>query len=178
VWWIRQAIMHALAAGGGAVRLPIRKARLASQIRSLRSDMSQEQQAEVGDLSVAEALHMDPAEVEAVLRGAAAHTSLDEDEGQADLLRPGAEGAAIPADQEMMLHAFREEVDRLLRHLTPREREVIEWRFGLGSEEAQTLEAVGQRLGISRERVRQIEARVKQKLHLLARARQLNDFLN
>ena len=76
-----------------------------------------------------------------------------------------AQTSAIPsADQELIRHAFREEVERLLGHLKPREREVIELRFGLGREESQTLEEVGRRLKLSRERVRQIEARAKQKL--------------
>ncbi len=179
VWWIRQAIMQALASGGGAVRLPIRKARLASKIREVRADLTQAQQAEPSNEAVEEALDLDPGEMEEILRGAGAQASATDGEA-GDLLGVElAQASAIPsADQELIRHAFREEVERLLGHLNPREREVIELRFGLGREEPQTLEEVGQRLKLSRERVRQIEARAKQKLSQLARTRHLKEFLN
>ena len=179
VWWIRQAIMQALASGGGAVRLPIRKARLASKIREVRADLTQTQQAEPSNEAVEEALDLDPGEMEEILRGAGAQASATDGEGGDPLGLELAQTSAIPsADQELIRHAFREEVERLLGHLKPREREVIELRFGLGREEPQTLEEVGRRLKLSRERVRQIEARAKQKLSQLARTRHLKEFLN
>ena len=180
VWWIRQAIMQALAVGGSAVRLPIRKARLASKIRGLRADLTQERQEEPSDAALAEALHLDPAEVEDVLRGAGAHTSLNEDSHAEEHLglELAQKSVIPPADQDLIKKSFREEVERMLRHLKPRERAVIELRFGLGAEEPRTLEAVGRRLKLSRERIRQIEERAKQKLRLLARTRHLKDFLN
>ncbi|MEK6716834.1 MAG: RNA polymerase sigma factor RpoD/SigA [candidate division NC10 bacterium] len=180
VWWIRQAIMQALAAGGGAVRLPIRKARLASKIRGLRADLTQERQEEPSDAALAEALHLKPGEMEDVLRGAQPHTSLSED-GYAEEhlgLELARKSVIPPADQDLISHSFREEVERMLRHLKPRERAVIELRFGLGPEEPRTLEEVGRRLTLSRERIRQIEERAKQKLRLMARTRHLKDYLN
>jgi RNA polymerase primary sigma factor len=180
VWWIRQAIMQALAAGGTAVRLPIRKARLASRIRGLRADLSQERQEEPSDAAVAEAMHVLPSEVQDVLRSAQAQTSLDDTEYAEEQLGLELAGKSVipPADQELLRHSFREEVERLLRHLKPRERAVIELRFGLGADEPRTLEEVGRSLKLSRERVRQIEERAKQKLRLLARTRHLKDYLN
>lgn len=180
VWWIRQAIMQALAAGGTAVRLPIRKARLASRIRGLRADLSQERQEEPSDTAVAEAMHVLPSEVQDVLRSAQAQTSLDDTEYAEEQLGLELAGKSVipPADQELLRHSFREEVERLLRHLKPRERAVIELRFGLGADEPRTLEEVGRSLKLSRERVRQIEERAKQKLRLLARTRHLKDYLN
>jgi RNA polymerase primary sigma factor len=180
VWWIRQAIMHALAAGGGAVRLPIRKARLAARIRDLRADLAQTTQEEARASDIEEALDLTPNELEALLRSTAAQTSLSDEEGSTGAQeRQLAESSVIPAaDQDLIRHAFHDEIDRILRSLTPREREVIELRFGLGREEAKTLEEVGRRLHLSRERVRQIEERAKQKLRLIARARQLKEFLN
>ena len=179
VWWIRQAIMQALASGGGAVRLPIRKARLASKIREVRADLTQAQQAEPSNEAVEEALDLDPGEMEEILRGAGVQASATDGEGGDPLGLELAQTSAIPsADQELIRHAFREEVERLLGHLKPRERDVIELRFGLGREEPQTLEEVGRRLKLSRERVRQIEARAKQKLSQLARTRHLKEFLN
>ncbi|MEK7220980.1 MAG: RNA polymerase sigma factor RpoD/SigA [candidate division NC10 bacterium] len=180
VWWIRQAIMQALAAGGGAVRLPIRKARLASKIRGLRADLTQERQEEPSDAALAEAMHLKPGEMEDVLRGAQPHTSLSED-GYAEEhlgLELARKSVIPPADQDLISHSFREEVERMLRHLKPRERAVIELRFGLGPEEPRTLEEVGRRLTLSRERIRQIEERAKQKLRLMARTRHLKDYLN
>jgi len=180
VWWIRQAIMQALAAGGSAVRLPIRKARLASKIRGLRADLTQEQQEEPSDAAVAEAMHLLPEEVEEVMRGTRVQTSLDDDGHAEDHLGLELSGKSVipPADQELITHSFREEVERMLRHLQPRERAVIELRFGLGAEEPRTLEEVGRRLRLSRERIRQIEQRAKQKLRLMARTRHLKDYLN
>ncbi len=180
VWWIRQAIMQALASGGSAVRLPIRKARLASRIRGLRADLTQERQEEPSEATLAEAMQLSPGEVEDVLRSANAQTSLS-DEGYAEehLGLELAQKSVIPsADQELITHSFREEVERMLQHLKPRERAVIELRFGLGSEEPRTLEEVGRRLKLSRERIRQIEERAKQKLRLMARTRHLKDYLN
>ena len=180
VWWIRQAIMQALAAGGGAVRLPIRKARLATKIREVRSDMEQAQQQEPSNDSVEEALDLQPGEMEEILRGLGMQTSLTADgEGGEPLGLTLAQTSGIPsADQDLVRHAFREEVERMLGDLKPRERRVIELRFGLGAEEPQTLEEVGRRLKLSRERVRQIEERSKQKLRRLARTRNLKEFLN
>ena len=180
VWWIRQAIMQALAVGGGAVRLPIRKARLVSRIREVREELTQAQQEEPSNASVEEALNLDSGEMGALLRGPGAQASLNEEEDGGDPL--GLElsqtSAIPPADEDLIRHAFREEVDRMLHLLKPREREVVELRFGLGPEEPQTLEAVGRRLKLSRERVRQIEERAKQKLKLTARTRNLKEFLN
>jgi len=180
VWWIRQAIMQALAAGGGAVRLPIRKARLASKIREMRNDLTQAHQEEPSDVALGEAMHLDPSEMEDILRGANAHTSLNDDGSGDDSLGLELAGKSVipAADQELISHSFREEVERMLRHLKPRERQVVELRFGLGPEEPQTLEEVGRRLKLSRERIRQIEERAKQKLRLMARTRHLKEFLN
>jgi len=180
VWWIRQAIMQALAAGGTAVRLPIRKARLASKIRGLRADLTQERQEEPSEAALAEAMHLEPGEVGDVLRGTQAQTSLSDDSHSEDQLGLELAGKSVipPADHELISHSFREEVERMLGHLKPRERAVIELRFGLGREEPQTLEEVGRRLNLSRERIRQIEERAKQKLRLMARTRHLKDYLN
>jgi RNA polymerase primary sigma factor len=179
VWWIRQAILQALAAGGSAVRLPIRKARLASRIRRLRADLTRERQEEPSDAALAEAMRLDPGDLGDVLRGLTPRASLDSDARAEERLGLElSQKSVIPAaDQELMAHVFREEVARMLRHLKPRERAVIEMRFGLGMEEARTLEEVGRRLRLSRERIRQIEVRAKQKLRLLARMRHLSDYL-
>jgi len=179
VWWIRQAMLRALAAGGSAVRLPIRKARLASRIRELRADLTQERQEEPSDTLLAEAMRLEPGDLGDVLRGLTPGASLDSDERAEEHLGLELSRKSVipPADQEVMAHAFQEEMVRLLGQLKPRERMVIEMRFGLGAEEARTLEEVGQRLHLSRERIRQIEERAKQKLRLLARVRHLKDYL-
>ena len=179
VWWIRQAMLRALAAGGSAVRLPIRKARLASRIRELRADLMRERQEEPSDTALAEAMRLEPGELRDVLRGLTPGASLDSDERAEEHLGLELSRKSVipPADQELIAHAFQEEVVRLLRQLKPRERTVIEMRFGLGAEEGRTLEEVGQRLHLSRERIRQIEKRAKQKLRLLARVRHLKDYL-
>jgi RNA polymerase primary sigma factor len=180
VWWIRQAIMQALAVGGGAVRIPLRKARLASRLDEVRADLSQQLQAEPTDSEVAEEMDLDAGDLEGVMRRGGQQALFRDDIGlEQQIGRELYESRQLPpADHELIRRSFREEVERLLGSLAPRERLIVELRFGLGEEDPMTLEEVGKRLKLSRERVRQIEERAKQKLRMLARSRHLKDYLN
>lgn len=180
VWWIRQAIMQALAAGGGAVRLPLRKARLASQLNDIRADLSQQLQAAPTDSEVTAELDLSASDLEGALHRAGQVAFFSDEIGLEQ--RIGMElyesKQLPPADYELIRRSFREEVERMLGSLTPRERLIVELRFGLGKEDAMTLKEVGQRLTLSRERIRQIEERAKQKLRVMAKSRHLRDYLN
>jgi RNA polymerase primary sigma factor len=180
VWWIRQAIMQALAAGGGAVKIPLRKARLASHLSDVRADLSQQLQAEATDSEVAEELDVNAGDLEGMLRPGRQGPFFSDEIGLEQ--RIGMElyesRQLPPADHELIRRSFREEVERMLARLAPRERLIVELRFGLGEEDAMTLDAVGKRLKLSRERVRQIEERAKQKLRMMAKSRHLKDYLN
>ena len=180
VWWIRQAIMQALAAGGGAVRLPLRKARLASRLDDIRADLSQQLQAAPTDSEVAEEVDLSASDLEGALHRAGQLAFLSDEIGLEQ--RIGMElyesKQLPPADYELIRRSLREEIERMLGSLTSRERFIMELRFGLGKEEAMTLKEVGKRLKLSRERVRQIEERAKLKLRVWAKSRHLKDYLN
>ena len=180
VWWIRQAIMQALAISGGAVRLPLRKARLASRLDDIRADLSQQLQATPTDSEVTEELDLSASDLEGALHRAGQLAFLSDEIGLEQ--RIGMElyesKQLPPADYELIRRSLREEVERMLGSLTERERLIVELRFGLGKEEAMTLKEVGKQLKLSRERVRQIEERAKAKLHVWAKSRHLKDYLN
>lgn len=181
VWWIRQAIMQALAEQGGAVRLPIRKASMASQIKNRDSRLHQELGREPTNYEIAEKMNISLEELEELMGATSGYTSLDapikEEEGItfADLLPADNHQ---PVDSDLILHAFKQEVVNLLGELDPRERQILEMRYGIGDYEPMTLEEIGKKLKVSRERIRQIEEKAKRRLARLSKARQLRDFLN
>ncbi|MFQ5881309.1 MAG: RNA polymerase sigma factor RpoD/SigA [Candidatus Methylomirabilales bacterium] len=180
VWWIRQAIMQALARASGALRFPIRKVRMASKLRSLRAEMVRQEGEEPTEEELARELNLTHAEVETLLQTNRPQSSWEEVQGGEERLGLiSREGESVPpADYELVRKSFEEEVERLLDLLTPRERAVVEMRYGLGGEEPMTLEEVGKRFRLSRERIRQVEEKAKKKLLAMARARHLQDFLN
>lgn len=177
VWWIRQAIMQALARTSGALRFPVRKIRLASKLRSRRAEMLQQEGKEPTEEELARDLKLTRAEVDALLQTNLPQTSLEELQRREEAREPGTDRVP-PADNELVRKSFEQEVERLLKVLTPRERAIIELRYGLGKEEPMTLEEVGKRFRLSRERIRQVEEKAKKKLLAMARARHLQDFLN
>ena len=177
VWWVRQAIMQALARTSGALRFPVRKIRLASKLRSRRAEMLQQEGKEPTEEELARDLKLTRAEVDALLQTNLPPTSLEEIQRREEAREPGMERVP-PADNELVRKSFEQEVERLLKVLTPRERAIIGLRYGLGKEEPMTLEEVGKRFRLSRERIRQVEEKAKKKLLAMARARHLQDFLN
>jgi len=180
VWWIRQAIMQALATSRSGVRLPLRKARLVAKAKEAWTDLAQAHHAEPSKGEVARALQVAPEELEDVLRVQASGASLDDELQNEErlLLRLYQQAATPPADEELIHHSLREDVKQLVAGLKDRERNVIELRYGLGAEDPMTLEEVGKRLRLSRERIRQLEERAKRQLWALARQRHLKEYLN
>ncbi len=181
VWWVRQAIMQALATSRSGVRLPLRKARLIAKAKEAWTGLAQARQAEPTTADVAQELKVTPEALEEVLRAEAAGASLDDALLNEERLHLRLYQQADPptADEELIHQSLREDVKRLVGGLgNPRERQVIELRFGLGDAEPMTLEEVGKRLHLTRERIRQIEERAKGRLKAMARQRHLKDYLN
>ncbi len=180
VWWIRQAIMHALADQSSTVRLPVKQAGILYKIAENFNKLQKKLSREPTNDELAEALSLPIEEMEALLRVYRTHLSLDapvgeyEDTSYLDLL----EETSMPSVEEQVLHrALASEVNSLLESLPPRERKVLRMRFGMDGK-PQTLEEVGKQMNLSRERIRQIEKKAKGRLKARARLKAVRDYLN
>jgi RNA polymerase primary sigma factor len=180
VWWIRQAIMQALAEGGAAVRLPIKQAEVLAKVRRTLAEMQQQQGGEPTVAEVAAALDMPVEQIEALLRAARPHLSLDapiyEEGGTPRLNLLHLE--QLPSSEDVYVQAsLVQEVRALLEQLEPREAAILRARFGFEGPPKNRAE-IGRELGLSRERIRQLEARAQAKLLALAREKALEHYLN
>jgi RNA polymerase primary sigma factor len=180
VWWIRQAIMHALAAGGRVVRLPVKQAEI---LAKLRREFVAIQRATGTDPTVdalAQALELPPADVADLLRAYRPHVSLDApltEEGDITRLEVLA-AEHLPSSEAAYVSAVvRQEVHNLLARLEPRQAAILRARFGFDGE-PQSFAEIGRALGLSRERVRQLEAQARRQLYALAKEKALDDYLN
>jgi len=180
VWWIRQAIMHALAAGGGVVRLPVKQAEMLAKLRREFEAIQRVTGTDPTVDALAQALAMPPADVADLLRAYRPHLSLDAplteegDSTRLDVLAaehlPSSEAAYVSA-------AMHQEVHDLLARLEPRQAAILRARFGFDGE-PQSFAEIGRALGLSRERVRQLEAQARRQLYALAKHKALDDYLN
>jgi RNA polymerase primary sigma factor len=181
VWWIRQAILQALAEQSRIVRLPLNRVGTLHKIGKISSSLEQEFGREPSPDEIAKKLELTEIEVSDTLKISNSHLSLDapfsvsEDNSLMDVL----EDEFQPSPDEALLdESLKLEIERALDSLTPREAEVINLYFGLNHEKALTLEEIGARFGLTRERVRQIKEKAIRRLRHASRSRSLRAYLS
>lgn len=181
VWWIRQSILQSLAEQSRIVRLPLNKVGLTNRIQKAYSLLEQQFEREPSPEELAEVLQMDLEEVSATLGLSARHVSMDtpmsegEDSTLLDVLEnPNAEKTDAGLDHKESLII---EIDRSLKTLTERQKEVICFFFGIGVDHPMSLEDIGEKFNLTRERVRQIKDKAITKLRAANRCKMLRTYL-
>jgi RNA polymerase primary sigma factor len=180
VWWIRQAILQALAEQSRIVRVPLNRAGTLHRIGKRSSALQQELGREPTVEEIAEGMDISEEEVAKTLSISQSHLSLDapltpgEDNKLIDYL-PDTQNAG--PDQETFERALTDSIEEVLGTLKEREAKILRLYFGLDSQEAMTLEEIGGMMGITRERVRQIKEKALARLRHVSRARALESFL-
>jgi RNA polymerase primary sigma factor len=168
VWWIRQSILQALAEQSRIVRLPLNKVGSLNKINKAFSKLEQEFEREPSAEELAEVLCIASEEVETTLGVAARHVSMDAPfvEGEDNSLLDVLENTNTPRTDEQLeyIESLRNEIERSLCSLTDRQRDVIKLYFGIASEHPMSLEDIGDKFGLTRERVRQIKDKAISKL--------------
>jgi len=179
-WWIRQAITRCLADQSRTIRIPVHMVEHLNRLQRVRRDMIQELRREPTGEELAERLHLDVDRVWELLRWSLDLLSLDSPVGEGDDSELGDfvpdrdPGPATRVEEDDLHHR----VGEVLGSLGEREQEIIRLRFGIGLERPRTLEEVGAELGVTRERIRQIEAKALARLRAPQSAQRLREFLD
>lgn len=180
-WWIRQAITRAIADQARTIRIPVHMIETMSRLRNVSKKLLQEMGREPSIEETAKAAGISIEETRRVLKISRHPISLDRPVGESEdsyfgdfIEDDGAESPVSAATQEML----KDKIEQVLKTLTYREREIIKLRYGLGDGYTYTLEEVGRIFKVTRERVRQIEAKAVRKLQHPVRSRQLEGFLD
>ncbi len=181
VWWIRQAILQALAEQSRIVRLPLNRVGALHKIGKASSGLEQEFGREPSPGEIADELDMTDYEVMDTLKISSRHLSLDapfnegEDNSLLDVLD---DPEQLDPDEPLLDDSLKREIEKALATLTPREAEVISLYFGINREHSLTLEEIGERFGLTRERVRQIKEKAISRLRHNSRSRPLKSYLH
>ena len=180
-WWIRQAITRGIADTGRTIRVPVHMVETINKTLRMTRQLLQELGREPTPEEVADRLGVPASRVREVLKISRDPVSLDTPIGEEDDSHLGDfiedDTALSPADSATF-SMLREELANALESLTERERQVVKLRFGLEDGRARTLEEVGREFNVTRERIRQIEAKALRKLRHPSRSKRLKDFLN
>lgn len=180
VWWIRQSILQALAEQSRIVRLPLNRVGSLNKISKTFSELEQKFEREPSPEELAEVLEVTTSEVVDTMKISGRHVSMDapfvqgEDNTLLDVLENDSE---VTPDSELMNDSLRREVQRALSTLTQREADVITFYFGLNGEHPMTLEEIGEKFDLTRERVRQIKEKAIRRLRHTSRSKSLKPYL-
>ncbi len=180
VWWIRQAILQALAEQSRIVRLPVNKIGSINKINKATIRLEQKYEREPTSLEIAELLKMLPEDVRESIRTNGRTVSMDapispdEDNNMYDVVQ--SEETASP-DKNLIKESLSYEIERALNTLSPREAKILKFYFGLGMKHPLTLEEIGEELQLTRERVRQIKEKAIKRIQFTTRCKILRSYL-
>ena len=181
VWWIRQAILQALAEQSRVVRLPLNRVGVMNKVNRTLGDLEQKYEREPTAEEVAEVLEMTSVDVSDTIQMSSRHLSVDapfsgnDENSLLDVLRD--DSSYSEPDSPLIEESLKMEVDKVLSSLSEREAEVIRLYFGLVNERSMTLEEIGDRFKLTRERVRQIKEKSIRKLRHASRSKNLRSYL-
>ncbi len=180
VWWIRQSILQALAEQSRIVRLPLNKIGAINKINKAYAKLEQKFEREPNHDEIADLLECSETEVKESVKNSGRHISMDaplvqdEDNNMYDVLRND-EGPT--PETELLYDSLRKEIDRAVSTLTPREADVVKLYFGLNGGHPMTLEEIGEKFDLTRERVRQIKEKAIRRLKHTSRSKILKTYL-
>jgi len=180
-YWIRQSVGRAIADQGRTVRLPVHLGERLSRLARVRQQLTQRLDRDPTQEEVANELGLTTEQVIRAEQAAMAPASLDEahtDDGSGSLAEIIADPLQPSPLEEVTHGLLRDDLSEALAHLTPRERNILSLRYGLGGATAMTLEQIGQTLGLTRERVRQLESEALKKLRDPMLARRIHGYFD
>jgi RNA polymerase primary sigma factor len=182
VWWIRQSILRGLSEQSRTIRLPIKQGDLLAKLNRIYHEYIQEKGGQEPSLEdLAARLGMKEEQLRQILEVAREPLSLDApmlEDDNATLMNLITSKNNLGPEETLVNLTLIEELDKLLNEMNPREALILRLRYGIGEEGPMTLEQIGKRLNLSRERIRQIEQQAKAKLKKRASAKSLGDYLN
>ncbi len=179
-WWIRQAITRAIADQARTIRVPVHMIETINKLLRVSRRLAQEYGREPNSKEIGKRMDLPPEKVREIVKVAQLPVSLEspigeeEDSHLSDFIE---DRNALPPVDAASKQLLREQIDEVLSALTPREQRVLQLRFGLEDGRSRTLEEVGQEFNVTRERIRQIEAKALRKLRHPSRSRKLKDYL-
>ena len=180
-WWIRQAITRAIADQARTIRIPVHMVETINKMKKVNSQLLHENGHEPTNEQIAEKLEMPVEKVREIMRVAQEPVSLETPIGEEEDSHLGdfIPDEDAPAPSDVASHTMlKEQLAEVLSTLTPREEKVLRLRFGLEDGRSRTLEEVGKEFNVTRERIRQIEAKALRKLRHPSRSKKLRDFLD
>ena len=179
-WWIRQAITRAIADQARTIRIPVHMVETINKLLRISRRLAQEYGREPTSEEIGKEMELPPEKVREIIKVSQLPVSLEspmgeeEDSHLADFIE---DRNALPPVDAATRQLLKEQIDSVLSTLTPREQRVLQLRFGLEDGRSRTLEEVGREFNVTRERIRQIEAKVLRKLRHPSRSRKLKDYL-
>jgi len=179
-WWIRQAVTRALADQSRTIRIPVHMVENINRLLRTRRQLSQDSGGDPNIEEIALAMEISVEKVNEIMKLTRVPVSLETPVGEEDDSHLGdfiEDKTAMPPSEAATIGLLRGQINEVLSELTDRERRVILLRFGLEDDRARTLEEVGQEFNVTRERIRQIEAKALRKLRHPSRSRKLKDYL-
>lgn len=179
-WWIRQAITRALADQARTIRVPVHMVETINKMVRVQRQLTLELNREPSEEEIAKKMNVSVDKVREVIKISQDPVSLETPIGEEDDSHLGdfiKDESSLSPEEYTENEILKEEIDDVLQSLQPREQEVLRLRFGLKDGTCHTLEEVGKKFNVTRERIRQIEAKALRKLHHPSRAKKLRDFM-